>query len=187
MADKGETHRPILVIDIETTGFSADYCAVIEFGACLVVGEQLHRTVGMLVRPKGRRALETPGAKRAQRVHGIEPGQVWEHGMTVKRAAHRVDQYLARIEQRFGVRPVLAAWGAAFEQRFLERSPWGMDEWYCLLAEARGVLPDAASHSLPVLAAELGIDTGASHRAQDDARTAALVMLHLRRARSPER
>src|SRR5262249_53909812 len=45
---------------------------------------------------------------------------------------------------------------------------------------ARILMPDAASHSLPVLAAELGLDQPRPHRALDDADATRQLLLRLR-------
>jgi DNA polymerase III epsilon subunit-like protein len=171
-----DVRRPILSVDIETTGFSPDSAHVIEIGACLVVGGQVRRPVGVLVRPPRERDLHTAGARTAQQVHGLSPEQVWAEGLPLEEAAARMSAYLRRIEERYGP-PELVAWGASFEKRFLSRSPWGLGSWSCLLKQARQAFPEVSSHRLELLSRALGVDPGRSHRAMDDARTAAEVML----------
>lgn len=96
--------------------------------------------------------------------------------MPLAGAADRMHRYLRAIEARHGV-PRLVAWGASFERRFLAKEPWGLEEWSCLLRQAKRAFPDADNHRLSSLAPALGINPGRSHRAMDDARTAAEVML----------
>jgi DNA polymerase III epsilon subunit-like protein len=173
--------RPIVSIDIETTGLALKSSHVIEIGACLVVEGQLRRPVGVLVRPPRQWDLYTERARAAELVHGLTPEQVWEEGMPLEQASARMKDYLRRIEERYGP-PILVAWGATFERRFLSRAPWGLERWTCVMQQAKRAFPGAPSYRLELLSRALGVDPGRSHRAMDDARTAAAVML-LARAR----
>jgi len=167
----------LISVDLETTGGGGK---VIELGAVVLTPEgTLGPKVSTLVR-QPMAVLTTKAARFVQhRVHGISPGEIQRHGVDEVEVAARFRSWIAAVRERWeGAR--LAAYGVACERTFLRKVPWGLEEdWY----DIRGAVKayhDAKGGKLSTVAPALGVDVGTSHRALDDARSAALVLATLR-------
>ena len=174
----------VVVVDLETTGWSPKIAFIIEFGAALVVGGEIRQTVGMLIRTPRKDDLYTRGAWAAKKVHGLEQSEVWATGMAPDKAEERVMTWMYNIREKYKV-VVVTAYNLPFEQRFL--NPWGVDTYgysECLLKMAKRKLPTLGGHKLCDVAEHFGMDYrgGADHRAEVDAELAARVMIKLEEA-----
>ncbi len=153
--------------DLETTGLDPALDQVIEIGAVRFDADGVRERYEELVRP-GRQVpsevLALTGIDPAALALGTEPGLALE----------RLRSFLA------GRIPV--AHGGGFDLSFLRQNGAWPNEQEVLdtLDVGRILLPAAASHSLPRLAAELGLDQPRPHRALDDADATRQLLLRLR-------
>ena len=154
-------------LDLETTGLDPRWDRVIEAGAVAFTHDRVLDSLERLADP-GRHipdaVLRLTGIDRRL----IAEASPWEE----------VLRQLARFLD--GRRPV--GHGARLEVGFLSAAglwPAGVDI-LDTLDIARILLPDARSHSLPVLAAELGLAQPRPHRALDDADATRQLLLALR-------
>lgn len=155
--------RPIVVVDIETTGFNPEWNELLEIGAVKIVNGVVTETFTRLVRPT------RPVPYKIEQLTGITeemvkdappPGEVLTEFMTFVGDA------------------VFVAHNAQFDYGFLraklkkhlqvEFNPPVADT----LALSRALWPHLKSHRLDMLAKELGIIQEQHHRAGDDALTA---------------
>lgn len=159
-----------VVVDLETTGGSAESDAITEIGAVKVRGGEILGELGTLVDP-GR---------------AIPPYIVEITGITTAmvRNAPRIEAVLPGFLE-FARGAVLVAHNAGFDIGFLKAAaaraaiPWPRFQVLCTVKLARRVLSrdEAPSVKLSVLASLLGADTTPTHRALDDAR-ATVDVLH---------
>jgi len=152
--------------DLETTGLDAALDQVIEVGAVGFDRAGVAERYGELVRPSrpvSEAVLTLTGIDAAELRLGAEPAE----------ALARLRSFLA------GRIPV--AHGASFDLSFLRRNGVWPDEQEVLdtLDVARILLPEAASHSLPLLVTELGLEQPRPHRALDDADATRQLLLGL--------
>src|SRR5262245_6502668 len=156
-----------LALDLETTGLDAERDRVIEVGAVVFTVEAVGVTLERLSNP-GR---SVPDA--VLRLTGIDPGE-----LAGAASAETAMRELAALLP--GRQPV--GHGARLDVDFLVAAGlWPRDqEILDTLDIARILMPGAASHSLPVLAAELGLDQPRPHRALDDADATRQLFLRLR-------
>src|SRR5437867_6325435 len=156
-----------VALDLETTGLDASRDRVIEVGAVAFTREAVTSTLERLADP-GRSVPEA-----VLRLTGIDPGD-----LVGARSPGTVLSELAEfVRDR---RPV--GHGAKLDVDFLIAAgywPEGL-EILDTLDVARILLPDAPSHSLPVLASELGLEQPRPHRALDDADATRQLLLRLR-------
>jgi predicted DnaQ family exonuclease/DinG family helicase len=156
-----------VAIDLETTGLDPDHDRVIEIGAVAFDAGRVLTTYDRLVDP-GR---HVPGP--VVRLTGIDP-------ITLQGAATAAEAMAGLAELLVG-REVVGH-GASLDYDFLVASGhWPADrDMVDTLHIARILLPDSPSHSLPALAAELGLDQPRPHRAFDDADATRQLFLRLR-------
>ena len=154
-------------LDLETTGLDPARDRVIEIGAVAFTPDQVTSTLEQLVDP-GRAVPDT-----VLRLTGIKQEDL--------KGAARPESALRRLAEFLqGRQPV--GHGARLDVEFLEAaSLW--DDSQVILATldiSRILLPTAASHSLPLLSAEMGFTQPRPHRALDDADATRQLLLRLR-------
>ncbi|BDG59393.1 PolC-type DNA polymerase III [Caldinitratiruptor microaerophilus] len=159
-----------VAVDIETTGFSAIGDDIIEIGAVRIRGGEVQDAFQTFVRPT--REI----SRQVQELTHITPDMV--------RDAPEPAEALARFLD-FAGGAVLVAHNATFDYSFLryhtERQLGRSLDCPVLdtLVLARSLLPDLKRHGLADLCRELSIPLENHHRADADARTAALLFLRL--------
>jgi DNA polymerase-3 subunit epsilon/ATP-dependent DNA helicase DinG len=154
-------------LDLETTGLDPARDRVIEVGAVAFTPERVMTTLERLVDP-GRAVPET-----VLRLTGIKPEEL--------RGASSPESALQELADFLrGRQPV--GHGARLDVDFLSAAGlWDpATEILDTLDVARILLPSAASHSLPLLAVELGFNQPRPHRALDDADATRQLLLRLR-------
>jgi Rad3-related DNA helicase/DNA polymerase III epsilon subunit-like protein len=154
-------------LDLETTGLDPARDRVIEVGAVAFTPEQVTTTLERLVDP-GRAVPET-----VLRLTGIRQEEL--------RGAASPESALGELAEFLrGRQPV--GHGARLDVDFLSAAGlWDPDtEILDTLDVARILLPSAASHSLPLLATEMGFNQPRPHRALDDADATRQLLLRLR-------
>jgi predicted DnaQ family exonuclease/DinG family helicase len=156
-----------VALDLETTGLDAERDRVIEVGAVVFTADAVCGTLERLSSP-GR---SVPDA--VLRLTGISPDD-----LVGAPPAEVVLRELADLLP--GRQPV--GHGARLDLDFLVAAGyWPRDqEILDTLDIARILMPGAASHSLPVLAVEMGLDQPRPHRAFDDADATRQLFLRLR-------
>ncbi|MEP6751115.1 MAG: helicase C-terminal domain-containing protein [Candidatus Dormiibacterota bacterium] len=154
-------------LDLETTGFDPARDRVIEVGAVAFTPDRVSSTMERLVDP-GRAVPET-----VLRLTGIRQEEL--------RGAASADSALRELSEFLrGRQPV--GHGARLDVDFLTAAGlWDPAlEILDTLDLARILMPGAASHSLPLLAIELGFSQPRPHRALDDADATRQLLLRLR-------
>jgi DNA polymerase-3 subunit epsilon/ATP-dependent DNA helicase DinG len=154
-------------LDLETTGLDPARDRVIEVGAVAFTPDRVSDTMERLVDP-GRAVPET-----VLRLTGIRQEEL--------RGAASEDSALRELSEFLrGRQPV--GHGARLDVDFLSAAGlWDPSiEILDTLDVARILLPGAASHSLPLLAIELGFSQPRPHRALDDADATRQLLLRLR-------
>src|SRR5579859_2823288 len=154
-------------LDLETTGLDPSRDRVIEVGAVAFTADVTLATLERLVDP------ERPLPEAVARLTGISQADL--------RGAASAESALAELADFVrGRQPV--GHGARLDVDFLTASGVWEQGWEILdtLDVARILLPGAASHSLPLLAIELGFSQPRPHRALDDADATRQLLLRLR-------
>ncbi|MFD4461501.1 DEDD exonuclease domain-containing protein [Nocardia sp. NPDC058480] len=159
-----------VVVDLETTGTSADRDAITEIGAVKVRGGEVLGEFATLVNP----GYAIPPA--IVQITGITTAMVYD--------APRIEGVLPGFFE-FAAGAVLVAHNARFDTAFLKAAAarqditWPNPQVLCTVKLARRVLTrdEAPSARLGVLAQILGASTTPTHRALDDAR-ATVDVLH---------
>lgn len=156
-----------VAIDLETTGLEPARDRVIEVGAVVFTPEVVLRTFEQLVDPGRNVPLQV------LQLTGIDPGRL--RGAASPAAVFRELAGLLAGRQVVGH-------GATLDLDFLRAGgAWPAEaEILDTLHIARILLPEAASHSLPALAAELLLEQPRPHRALDDADATRQLFLRLR-------
>ncbi len=154
-------------LDLETTGLDPARDRVIEVGAVAFTPERVTTTLERLVDP-GRAVPET-----VLRLTGIKPEEL-RGAATAESALRELADFLR------GRQPV--GHGARLDVDFLAAAGLWDPETEILdtLDVARILLPSAPSHSLPLLAMEMGFNQPRPHRALDDADATRQLLLRLR-------
>ena len=154
-------------LDLETTGLDPERDRVIEVGAVAFTPDRTIATLERLVDPQ--RSLPEAIA----RLTGITQADLQGAGS----AAVALGELAEMVRGR---QPV--GHGARLDVEFLTASGLWDDELEILdtLDVARILMPAAASHSLPLLATELGFSQPRPHRALDDADATRQLLLRLR-------
>src|SRR5216683_3871288 len=154
-------------LDLETTGLDPARDRVIEVGAVAFTPERVTTTLERLVDP-GRAVPET-----VLRLTGIKPEEL-RGAATAESALRELADFLR------GRQPV--GHGARLDVDFLAAAGLWDPETEILdtLDVARILLPSAPSHSLPLLATEMGFSQPRPHRALDDADATRQLLLRLR-------
>jgi len=154
-------------LDLETTGLDPSRDRVIEVGAVAFTADVTLATLERLVDP------ERPLPEAVARLTGISQADL--------RGAASAESALGELADFVrGRQPV--GHGARLDVDFLTASGVWEHGWEILdtLDVARILLPGAASHSLPLLAIELGFSQPRPHRALDDADATRQLLLRLR-------
>ncbi len=156
-----------VALDLETTGLDPERDRVIEVGAVAFGPGGVLSTLERLCDP-GRTVPDV-----VLKLTGIEPAQL--RGATSPEAALRELAEFLRGRQPVGH-------GAELDILFLRAAGlWPAElDLVDTLHLARILMPNAASHSLPMLAAELGLEQPRPHRALDDADATRQLFLRLR-------
>jgi ATP-dependent DNA helicase DinG len=156
-----------VALDLETTGLDASRDRVIEVGAVAFTADGVRSTLDRLADP-GRSVPEA-----VLRLTGIDPAHLV--------GASSPTAVLGELGEFVrGRRPV--GHGAKLDVDFLVAAghwPEGL-EILDTLDIARILLPEAPSHSLPLLVSELGLEQPRPHRALDDADATRQLFLRLR-------
>ena len=154
-------------LDLETTGLDPARDRVIEIGAVAFTPDRVTTTLERLVDP-GRAVPET-----VLKLTGIKAEEL--RGAASPESALRELADFLRGRQPVGH-------GARLDVDFLSAAGlWDPStEILDTLDVARILLPSAASHSLPLLATELGFNQPRPHRALDDADATRQLLLRLR-------
>jgi predicted DnaQ family exonuclease/DinG family helicase len=154
-------------LDLETTGLDPARDRVIEVGAVAFTHDRITTTLERLVDP-GRAVPET-----VLRLTGIKPEEL-RGAASAESALRELADFLR------GRQPV--GHGARLDVDFLAAAGlWDpATEILDTLDVARILLPSAASHSLPLLASEMGFNQPRPHRALDDADATRQLLLRLR-------
>lgn len=157
------------VWDVETTGLSPVDDAVVEVGLALLQGGEVVFSGALLVDP-GR-----PIPEDVTLIHGIRDVDV-AGAPSLLEALESLGQVMPRPPTAY------VAHAAAFDRGFL-----GLTQapWICTLRLAQHLLP-YHPRRLGALCHELGIPMGREHRADDDARAAALLLARLLPLLPPE-
>lgn len=162
-----------IVVDLETTGLSADACTILEIGAVRVVGPRLVDRFQTLVDP----GLPIP--PRITALTGIDRTQV--DGAPPIGSAIRAFHAWAGA----GAATPFVAHNAAFDERFVRRAlaAHALPDWIgpvvCTRKLARRLLPTLGRYDLDTLSARFGIANGARHRALGDAEATARALIEL--------
>lgn len=173
-ASRGLIDLEYCVVDLETTGGGSDQDdEILEIGAVLVRGEELGREFSTLIAPSRRIT------RAARAVHGISDAALV--------GAPRLEHALPWLAEMARGR-VLVFHNAGFDLPFLQRAHLetardGLDQPVVdtLTLARRLIGPPAA---LALVAARLGLTVGVLHRALEDARTTARVLVDLLRVLS---
>lgn len=174
-------YNPDLVfvaLDIETTGFSPSSDRILELGAVKFTTENTLGEFEELIDPELESIPES-----ATEVHGIT--------LDMLRGKPTLGEVLPRF-LNFARDCILVAHNANFDLGFLKRglSHYGLGrdlphQVVDTLTMTKVAFPNRSSYKLQDLAADLGIDVHAAHRATDDARVCMEVFLRSLRALNP--
>jgi DNA polymerase III epsilon subunit-like protein len=153
-----------LVLDTETTGLDPQTDRVIEIGVVEASGDVDISCWSTLVR------ADVPVPARVTELTGITSAMA-ALGAQESAAIDALSRLLAQVD-------IVVAWNAGFDRAFVSAAffrcgrPLPSTPWTCALEAARLCRPDLKGYRLDLVARDLGVDTGHSHRALDDARTA---------------
>lgn len=154
--------QPLTIVDVETTGCTADYCRVIEVSVLTAsLADGIQSQVTYLVNP-----LE-PVPAMITGLTGISQAMV--DGAPLPHEVWPQCQSLLQIG-------VLTAHNLSFDYAFLKSEYAHLDisfsrperDRFCTLSLARMLLPELRSRSLPALVQNFNFDVGESHRAEAD-------------------
>jgi DNA polymerase-3 subunit epsilon/ATP-dependent DNA helicase DinG len=156
-----------VALDLETTGLDPARDRVIEVGAVAFTPERTLATLERLVDP------QRPLPDAVARLTGITQADL--------KGAATAESAVAELINFIGGRQPVGH-GARLDLEFLTASGLWDTESDILdtLDVARILMPAAASHSLPLLATELGFSQPRPHRALDDADATRQLLLRLR-------
>jgi DNA polymerase III epsilon subunit-like protein len=160
----------VLFLDTETTGLDAGADRVIEVGVVEVKGDVDVGAWSSLVR------ADQAVPARVTQITGITDAMT-AAGIAERDAVVVLAAMFARVD-------AVVAWNAAFDRAFVAAAfaragiTLPSTPWFCALEAARLRRPDLKGYRLDLVARDLGVATGRSHRALDDARCA----LHVWRA-----
>ena len=168
MGDHAEKFSDFTAIDLETTGRENTRCEIVEIAAVRVRDGRIVDELHAVVRPR------VP----------IEPGATATHGYSEADVADKpyFEEVWPKFREFCGDDVVVAHNGYEFDFRILTRMARELPQpfdlcTYDTLPLARDLFP--TSRKLEHLAPMLGVDTGRSHRALDDTRALAQVVIKL--------
>ena len=163
-------HHTLAVVDVETTGLSANYDRVVEVFAQLVVVDSHGRFVDF---DASYHSLHDPGIRipgEAIAVHGITNAMV---------RGHRIDD--TRLAAVLAQAHLVIAHNSGFDKGFVRQHVPHCDSmvWGC---SCRGIpwkvlYPRVYSAALPELARALRVAPGTAHRARGDVETTCRLLL----------
>jgi DNA polymerase-3 subunit alpha (Gram-positive type) len=161
------------VVDLETTGLSAEESEILEIGAIRVEKLQLGDCFERLVKP----AAQIPA--RITRLTGIDQRMLAD-ASALSCALAEFGAWIEAVPQT-----VFVAHNASFDFRFIQRglercalSPLGPPV-LCTRKLGRRLAPEIGRYSLDAISSHFGVSNRARHRALGDARAAARVLLEL--------
>lgn len=152
-------HRPLVFLDIETTGARAGESRITEIGALRVEDHQVVATFKQLINP------ETPIPAFITRMTGISNDMVWSEP-TFQGVAHDLELFLHDA--------VFVAHNVNFDYSFIRAEfarmqiAFNMDR-LCSVQLSRKLYPEHRSHRLDKIIERLGVEVQNRHRAYDDA------------------
>jgi DNA polymerase-3 subunit epsilon len=162
-----------IVVDLETTGLSAEQCTILEIGAVRIAGLRAVETFHTLVDP----GMAIPPF--ITRLTGIDRSLV-DGAPPIDRAIHDFHAWCAASPDA-----AFVAHNASFDARFVARAyerhalpPWP-GPIFCTRRLARRLLPDLARYDLDTLSARFGITNRWRHRALGDAEATARALLEM--------
>ena len=157
-----------MVFDLETTGLDASQHEIIEIAAIkFKKGRTAHETLQALVKPK----VAVPF--RITELTGITQGMVDRDGDPLRGALEGFATFFGDLR--------LVSFNAEFDMAFLQAAakdcglPPFKNSTSCALKLARKAWPNRKSYHLDDLASDGGFNSGAAHRALEDARRALIV------------
>lgn len=159
-----------LAVDVETNGLPRDRCELTEVGTVLVGGGELHERWSSLV------TVQSPLSRGIQRFTGVTQAMV--------DGAPPPETVLPELAEQLTGR-ILVAHSARFDTGVLRQAfvraelVWPDPLVLCTVAVARRLAPLQQRRGLATLAAALGIEVDAVHRALPDAETCARVFCAL--------
>lgn len=157
-----------VVFDIETTGFSCNNDKIIEIGAVKIVDGKTTETFSKFVCP------EVSIPNKIVELTGITDEMV--------KNAEKIDVVLKEFIEFIGD-SVLAAHNADFDISFIKKNCSNLklefnNSVLDTIPLSKLLLPELKRYKLDTIAKHLKINMGSHHRAVDDARTAAAIMLY---------
>ncbi len=151
--------RTLVSLDIETTGLDSDRDAILEIGVVRFRGDDVLEEWSSIVHPR----RDIPA--KIVELTGITQDMVEREGIPLWDGL--------REAQRIVGTPPIVGHNIAFDLGFLRKQKVFVANAAVDTFELAGILvPHAGRYSLGALAAELGINLPATHRALDDARVA---------------
>ncbi|MDX9991236.1 MAG: helicase C-terminal domain-containing protein [Anaerolineales bacterium] len=157
--------KPIVVIDLETTGLDPQKDAIIEIAAVRFSGSRVEAEFETLINPN----RHIP--ENITQLTGIDDAMV--------RNAPRIAEVLAELESFCGDLPILGQ-NVRFDLGFLRRQRvLAFNEAVDTYEMASVLLPSASRYNLGALGQLLGIPLSATHRAMDDVRVTLAVYQRL--------
>lgn len=163
----------VTVVDLETTGLSAQDCSIVEIGAVRISKLRCTDSFETLVKP-----LEAV-PRRISDLTGITDAVLQDAPL----GNEALPAFRRWLEGTPGV--PFAAHNAAFDARFVARAlelyalPAYEAPVLCTQRLSRRLLPELGRYNLDHVCAHFGVPNRARHRALGDARAAALVMIEL--------
>ncbi len=168
-ANDGDFNQPFVVVDIETTGLNPKKDGITEIGAVKIVGKEIVDTFSCFVNPG------VPIPPDIVKLTGITDEMV--------RDAPTIEEVLPRLLEFFGD-AVLVAHNAPFDLGFIKEKCRRIGARISnpildTLSLSRELFNDIKRHSLDVVAQYLSVPQQRHHRALDDAKTTAYILLHM--------
>jgi DNA polymerase-3 subunit epsilon len=155
----GMVHRPLVFLDIETTGGSAQYARITEIGALRVENYQVVGTFKQLLNPK----QHVPAF--ITQLTGITDEMLWD-APTFQGIANDLELFLSDA--------IFIAHNVNFDYSFIKmeferlRYNFYMDR-LCTAKLSRKLYPEHASHRLDKIIERMNLKVAHRHRAFDDA------------------
>lgn len=150
----------MIILDIETSGFSQHSDSIIEVGAIKTLNGKVVDEFSALCRPK--RSI----SPHITYLTGITNAQLLREGREVKEV---LNEFLGFVEEQD-----LIAYNSSFDKRFLQANDFrfGPLQWIDYYhSHVRHMDLDTPDKKLQTLKEHLGISSSRAHRALDDART----------------
>ncbi len=157
--------KPIVALDLETTGLDSQSDAIIEIGAVRFDGNRIEKELSLLINP-GRHIPEFIAG-----LTGINDSMV--------RDAPHIREVLPELTEFIGDSPILGH-NIKFDLSFLHKFKlFEFNDNIDTYELASVLMPSASRYNLGALGQQLGIPLQATHRALDDARVTAAAYQRL--------